>query len=166
MTAAPEMIPPLLREEIESFIWNEAGLLDDRCFEEWLALFAEDGRYWVPAQTVDPEPLGKISIFYEDKNLLAIRIRRMRHPANFAQQPFPRTSHLLGRIGVEAVPDSLYSVTSRMHVIEYREGDEKRIFAGKCLHTLRREHGQLKIVLKRVDIIDCDGPQSFITVPI
>jgi len=29
---------------------HEARLLDERRHDEWLALFTEDGRYWVPLQ--------------------------------------------------------------------------------------------------------------------
>ena len=35
--------------EIERFLVDEAALLDEWRLEEWLALFAEDGRYLVPS---------------------------------------------------------------------------------------------------------------------
>ena len=57
------------------FVAAEAALLDDGRFDEWLALFAEDGRYWVPllgARQVDP--LSHNSIAYEDRLLLQLRI--------------------------------------------------------------------------------------------
>jgi 3-phenylpropionate/cinnamic acid dioxygenase small subunit len=155
-----------VRSRIESFIWDEAELLDAGRFEDWLGLFADDGKYWVPAQIRDADALRKISIFYEDKSVLAIRIHRMKHPANVAQAPFPRTNHLISQIRVRESTDGLYEATSHMHVVEYRYGDEKRIFAGKCLHTLRSDGAGFKIVLKRIDLIDCDAPQWFITVPI
>ena len=34
--------------EIEALIHREAGLLDDRRYDDWIALFTEDCRYWVP----------------------------------------------------------------------------------------------------------------------
>ena len=34
--------------EIERFFVDEAALLDEWRLEEWLTLFAEDGRYLVP----------------------------------------------------------------------------------------------------------------------
>ena len=34
---------------LEDFIIHEARLLDARRFRDWMALFAEDGTYWVPA---------------------------------------------------------------------------------------------------------------------
>ena len=34
----------LLQQEIEEFLYREADLLDERRYEEWLALVAEDVR--------------------------------------------------------------------------------------------------------------------------
>ena len=38
----------LLTQEIASFLYAEAELLDERRHDEWLALLAEDIRYWMP----------------------------------------------------------------------------------------------------------------------
>jgi 3-phenylpropionate/cinnamic acid dioxygenase small subunit len=38
----------LLRQEIEEFLYHEAELLDERRYEDWLALIADDIRYWMP----------------------------------------------------------------------------------------------------------------------
>src|SRR6266542_3149490 len=38
----------LLQQKIESFLYREAELLDERRYEEWLALLAEDVHYWMP----------------------------------------------------------------------------------------------------------------------
>ena len=38
----------LLKQEIEDFLYREAELLDERRYEEWLALLADDIRYWMP----------------------------------------------------------------------------------------------------------------------
>jgi len=37
-----------LHQEIEEFLYREADLLDERRYEDWLALVAEDVRYWMP----------------------------------------------------------------------------------------------------------------------
>ena len=38
----------LLREEVEAFLADEAELLDERRFEDWLELFTEDARLFMP----------------------------------------------------------------------------------------------------------------------
>ena len=55
-----------LKSEAEAYLIAEARLLDAGRFEEWLALFAEDGFYWIPAGPGQSDPLNHLSIFYED----------------------------------------------------------------------------------------------------
>jgi hypothetical protein len=38
----------LLTHEIADFLYREAELLDERRYDEWLALLADDLRYWMP----------------------------------------------------------------------------------------------------------------------
>jgi 3-phenylpropionate/cinnamic acid dioxygenase small subunit len=38
----------LLKQQVEEFLYHEAELLDERRYEDWLALLADDVRYWVP----------------------------------------------------------------------------------------------------------------------
>ena len=45
------MVPDLLLiSRVEQFLFQEARLLDERRFEEWLSLFSDDGVYWIPAR--------------------------------------------------------------------------------------------------------------------
>ena len=37
-------------QELIDFVYREARLIDQHMFEEWLALFCEDGRYWMPLE--------------------------------------------------------------------------------------------------------------------
>lgn len=151
--------------EIEAFVQGEAELLDQGRFEDWLALFTADGVYWMPSEPGQADPLNTASIFYEDRDIMEIRIRRMRHPANVAQSPFPRTSHVVGAIRIEGDANGAIHVDARQQVVEYREGDGQRVFAGLCRYTLKREGGKLKIALKRFDLVNADAPHTFITVP-
>ena len=38
----------LLKQEVEEFLYHEAELLDERRYEAWLELLADDVRYWMP----------------------------------------------------------------------------------------------------------------------
>lgn len=156
-----------LKGEAEAFLIEEARLLDAGRFDEWLALFADDGFYWVPATPGQADPLTHLSIFYEDKSVLAMRIRRLAHPRAYAALPAPRTAHLLGSItvapGVDPGIDG--EVRSTVMMAEYRAGD-RRLWAGQQLHRVRRTPEGLRIVLKRVDLIDCDAAHGALSVPI
>ena len=65
-------------QELAKFIRHEARLIDEKRFDEWLALFTEDARYWVPAAPGQTDPLRHNSLAYEDRLLLELRIRLKR----------------------------------------------------------------------------------------
>ena len=62
----------------EQFVEHEVALLDEQRFEEWLNLFADDGAYWVPANPRQESPFNHVSLFYDDKHTLTIRVQRLR----------------------------------------------------------------------------------------
>lgn len=156
-----------LKAEAEAFLIEEARLLDAGRFDEWLALFAEDGFYWVPAAPGQADPLNHLSIFYEDKSVLAMRIRRLSHPRAFSALPAPRTAHIVGNVTAGRPADSGIDCECRSTVMvaEHRGGD-RRLWAGQQTHRLRRTEAGLRIVLKRVDLIDCDAAHGILSVPI
>src|ERR1700687_1704978 len=41
---------PELQLEIEQYYYQEAELLDDHRYGEWLDLFSDDARYWMPTR--------------------------------------------------------------------------------------------------------------------
>jgi 3-phenylpropionate/cinnamic acid dioxygenase small subunit len=96
-------VPPDLREAYaEGCIAIEAeGLfLDERRWADWLDLFSEDVRYWVPTWrgdgnlASDPE-LEMSHIFYSGRAALEDRVARFTSPDSPASNPPPRTTHLL-----------------------------------------------------------------------
>jgi 3-phenylpropionate/cinnamic acid dioxygenase small subunit len=159
-----------LEGEAEAFLVAEARLLDAGRFEEWLALFAEDGFYWVPAAPGQSDPLNHLSIFYEDKSVLALRVRRLGHPRVYSAQPAPRTAHLVGNVTATrgGEPGVDCEIRSTLMVAEYRPGPsaDRRLWAGQQTHKLRRAPEGWRIVLKRVDLIDCDAAHGILAVPI
>lgn len=148
-----------MKAELEAFVLHEARLLDERRFAEWLALFAQDGVYWVPTLPGQASPQEALSLMYEPKPLLAMRVARLERPDLHVQTPVSRTVH-----HVSAVETGDLEVRSALVVAEWRTG-ESRWFAGRVLHRLRREPQGLRIVLKRVDLIDSEAPQRAIAVP-
>jgi 3-phenylpropionate/cinnamic acid dioxygenase small subunit len=67
-------------EALIEFVYREARLIDEKRFDEWYDLFADDGRYWMPLMRGQPDDAGHTSLFDEDKLLLKIRIERLRNP--------------------------------------------------------------------------------------
>lgn len=155
------------RAVFEEFVIHEARLLDGRRFREWMALFADDGTYWVPAVPGQKSPFDQASLFYDDRDLMKTRVDRLEHPRIHVQTPPSRTAHLVGNVVVEETDQAKgeYSVGSTLIMVEYRD-DSQRVFAGRQSHRLRRHGDTFCIVQKRVDLINCDGAFEAIAVPI
>ena len=153
------------RAAVEAFLYREARLLDDGRFEDWLALFAEDGLYWIPALPGQDDRFGAVSIVHEDRTVLRMRVRRLSHPRAWSLTPQPRSSHLLGNIGIAPAANGEIEAVASLQVAIYRDGDRTR-YDGRQTMRLRPGGGDFEIALKRIDLIDCDGVQGVMPVPI
>ena len=143
-------------DELVAFVAREARLLDARRYDEWLALFAEDGRYWVPLQGADQADADTHnSLAYEDRLLLALRIERLKDPRAHSQHPPSRGQHVLQRSTVLERDDAQgrYGLHTPFVYIEARGGTQI-VLAGSVRHRLIRTDESLHIVLKRVDLLD------------
>jgi benzoate/toluate 1,2-dioxygenase beta subunit len=166
-TAPNNRVSALDRAVFETFLYEEARLLDERRFRDWMALFAEDGTYWVPATANQESPFNQVSLFYDDRTLMKTRVDRLEHPRIHIQTPPSRTAHLLGNVILDAADDAMgeYTVSSTVIMVEYRD-EQQRIFAGRQIHRLRRAADGFRIVQKRVNLINCDSAFEAMAVPI
>jgi benzoate/toluate 1,2-dioxygenase beta subunit len=167
MAAAVPGAAGIDRARLEEFIVQEARLLDERRFRDWMALFADDGTYWVPAVPDQKSPFDQASLFYDDRDLMKTRVDRLEHPRIHVQTPPSRTAHLVGNAIVEEADEAKgeYVVGSTVIMVEYRD-ETQRVFAGRQRHRLRREGISFRIVQKRVDLINCDSAFEAMAVPI
>ena len=146
------------RDELVDFVYREARLLDEKRFDEWFALFTEDGYYWVPLTPGQPDGIDHASLAYEDSLLLQLRIERLKSPRAFSQQPPSRPHHVLQRPELDAHDPSEGTWTMRtpMIYVEAR-GDEQLVLAATVFHTLVLVDGRLRIRLKRVNLLNSDA---------
>ena len=146
--------------DLEAFVLREARLLDERRFAEWLELFADDAVYWIPTKPDQASPHEALSIIYEPKSLLAVRVERLQRGDMHVQTPPSRTVHHVSAVELDGD-----DVRSALIVAEWRAG-ESRWFAGRVLHRLKRGPKGIQIVLKRVDLTDGEAPHRAIAVPL
>lgn len=140
--------------DARDFVIREATLLDERRFDDWLTLFAEDGHYWVPllgAAQVDP--FSHNSLAYEDRLLLRLRIDRLKNPRAHSQHPASHTQHVLQTPGIEReTPDEAHVRTPFVY-IEAR-GDSQILLTGVARHHLVRAAAGWAIRQKRIDLLN------------
>jgi 3-phenylpropionate/cinnamic acid dioxygenase small subunit len=164
MTAAAKRSSPAALDirQCEEFLIHEARLLDEGRFDEWLALFTADARYWVPSQPGQTSPLDTVSLMYDDRRLLETRVRRLASPRIYSQEPRSRTSRIVTNATLEETGAETL-VRSKFVMVEYRR-EQQRLFAGTYLHQLVQDGG-IRIASKRVDLVNCDGPMDGLVVP-
>jgi 3-phenylpropionate/cinnamic acid dioxygenase small subunit len=149
----------------EAFLVYEARLLDEGFFDDWLALFTEEARYWVPSQPDQPDPFETVSLMYDDRRLLETRVRRLSDPRIYSQEPRSRTSRTVTNLSIEPATDEPgVLVRSKFVLVEYRR-EEQRLFAGTYFHRLVGEGDAMRIAMKKVDLVNCDAPLDGLVVP-
>jgi 3-phenylpropionate/cinnamic acid dioxygenase small subunit len=157
--------------EVEELLYREAMLLDEKRWQEWLALYTEDCFYWVPSVVGQKDPVNTVSLYAEDRMRMEMRIIRITHPRAFSQDFPTRMSHVVGNVlrdpdagagadgGVNPKHDVV--VRSSVHILEFRK-EEQRLFGGTVRHWLRRAGSDWKIAMKRIDLLNCDAPMEVV----
>ncbi len=140
-------VTPELHHAIEQFLYHEARLLDDRRFEEWYELLADDLRYVMPTRynrmrrELDREfaASNEAQLFDEDKQSIAQRIRRLRSGTAWAEDPPSRTRHFVSNVVVSGT-SSAGEFEVDCYYLLYRSRLEREVemFAGMRHDLVRR----------------------------
>ena len=156
----------LLKEEISEFLYQEAEILDDRRFTEWLDLLDDDIRYWMPmrrnvkSNEMDREFTRKgqdINWFDEGKDTLERRVNQILTGVHWAEEPLSRIRHLITNVQLlNATPSSSdpteVSVRCRFLVYRNRVQTETDFLIGKREDTLRKVNGSWKIAERKITL--------------
>src|SRR3954471_19945358 len=142
----------LLAQEITEFLYHEAELLDERRYQDWLALLADDIRYWMPmrrnvkygdSEREFTRSRSDINWFDEGRETLARRVKQIETGIHWAEEPVSRISHLISNVQVvEATPSVAeareVAVKCRFLIYRNRVETETDILVGKREDVLRR----------------------------
>jgi 3-phenylpropionate/cinnamic acid dioxygenase small subunit len=149
----------LLREEIEAFLYHEAELLDERRYEDWLALFTDDAHYFMPMRRNVPhdEPEREftragtdVNWFDEGKDTLTRRVKQILTGIHWAEEPPSRICHMISNVQILAADPTAVTVKSRFLVYRNRVETETDFLVGKREDVLRREDGGWKIARRKI----------------
>ncbi len=154
-----------LREEIEEFLYEEAALLDERRYTEWLDLLSDDLTYFMPLRrnvkfgehaTRENTREGKdISWFDEDKWTLSKRVEQLMTGIHWAEEPSSRVCRLIANVQLAHATPSIdepqeVGVKSRFLVYQNRVEYETYTFVGKRNDVLRRDGDSWKIAKREI----------------
>jgi 3-phenylpropionate/cinnamic acid dioxygenase small subunit len=145
-----EVKDPKVRDECRALLEREARLLDERRFEDWLALYAAECIVWVPGSEAAGDPRREVAIYFDDRRRLEDRIYRLRTGKAWSQVPASRTIRMVSNVEVFTAGQKLM-VRSNLLISEFRAG-ETRLIAAWCAHRL----GGGRIEAKQMNLIDRD----------
>jgi p-cumate 2,3-dioxygenase subunit beta len=145
------------RLDVEDFLYLEASLLDQWRLTEWLQLFVEGAKYWVPpagsADDVDPAT----TLFYvaDDWFRLTERVKRLGKKTAHVEFPKSRCRHLVSNVRLLDGNDESFRATSNF--VTYRsKGGKTETYLGHHNYTLCLVDGQLRIRHK-TSFLDTDN---------
>lgn len=151
--------------DVERFLFREAELVDDRNFEPWLDLFADDLDYRGPIRVwrgdsghqIDP-----VACYFSDtKQTLQIRVQRIEKGLAWAESPPSVARHFVNNLRVIEGPEA-DQLTARANVLITRSRGPSQLqetFALDRIDTLRRAGDSFQIV-RRLAILDSSMPSA------
>jgi 3-phenylpropionate/cinnamic acid dioxygenase small subunit len=170
--AAPARLPRDARyyetkREIEEFLYDEANLLDERRFEEWLDTLAEDLRYFMPMEfnVKFGEHAARelttreqhMSWFNEGKWSIGKRVEQILTGVHWAEEPLSRVCRLVSNVQLKAIESTSdggleVDVSSRFLIYQNRCEHEQYFFVGDRFDRVRRDAGGWKLARREIRI--------------
>jgi len=162
MQTAPDELrdvpPGWTRDEVEAFLYREARLADENDYDGWEALWTDDALYWVPAGGADIDPITHVSVIYDNRNRISTRLKQVRTGKRYAQAPPSNLRRLISNVellGGRANPDGGIDLEVGANFLAFESrarGNE--LWGGRTTYRLRRVDGAVRLVYKKVVLVD------------
>lgn len=147
-------------DDAKKFIIHEARLLDELRYEEWEQLWDDDAIYWIPANGDDIDPDRQMSIIYDNRSRLALRIRQLATGKRHSQTPRSTLRHLISNYEMLERDEDCIEVGANTLIFETgSRGDI--LWGARLTYRLREGSGEgerFKIVRKKVSLVNNSEP--------
>lgn len=141
--------------EIGQFIYCEARFQDEHEYDAWEALWTDDGIYWVPANDDDIDPETQMSIIYDNRSRIGLRIRQLHTGKRHTQNPHSRLRRVISNIEVLSQEGDEIRVGANVLIFESNRRADT-IWAARNEYRLRRTADGLRMALKKVMLANND----------
>ncbi len=150
-TAAPPSLDDLLlHHEISQFIYREARLQDNHEYDAWESLWTDDGVYWIPANGEDIDPEQQMSIIYDNRSRIALRVRQFHTGKRYSQTPRSPLRRVVSNVEILRREGDEITVTCNALVFE-AHAREDTLWGSRNEYRLRRDaSGGLRMAAKTV----------------
>ena len=158
-----------LQHRVEQFLYREARLLSERRYEEWLELFTDDARYWMPArETVEGlsdsvAGEGGMAFFDDDKAFMAARVERLRSSLAHAEQPPSRMRYFVSNVEVGARSGGELDVRCNLLAYQSRLERTEAMYVGRREDRMRPHGASWRIASRKVVLDQTLAPRTMST---
>lgn len=149
--------PLELFHHVSQFLFMEARLQDTHDYDGWEALWTDDAIYWVPANGHDTDPEHQMSILYDNRSRISIRIKQLKTGRHHTQTPRSELARTLSNIELMDVRGDEVDVIANAVIFEDNMRGET-LWASRNSYTLRLVAGMLKLVRKKVGLVNNHKP--------
>ena len=144
------------RDMFRALLEQEARLLDQHRYEDWLKMFTPECVYWAPGRPEGGDPRTEIAVIFDDRRRLEDRVFRLRTGAAWSQAPRSRTVRLIANVEVFATNEAARRMVRANFLISEFWDDETRLLSGWCGYNMERAGDAWLIQAKQINLIDCD----------
>lgn len=170
MTTTVPAVDAATAYEIESFLYLEAELLDERRYAEWVAIVDDGFVYQVPTPRTPDSPFkphwdDRALMIDESKwSLMSQWFRRFDadiYETAWGENPPVRFRHVVSNVRVSTAGAAAYEVRSNIVLIATRQSDPPKYLSGQRTDQLLRRDGHLLLARRWVvlDQVLLDYPQ-------
>ncbi len=144
-----------LMHDVEQFLFHEARLADEHRYEEWESLWTDDAIYWAPANGDDIDPERQMSIIYDNRSRIGLRVRQLLSGKRYTQEPRSNLRRIIGNIEMIGRDGDDIRVAANSIVFESTQRGEI-IWGSRNEYTLRRAADGFRLVRKKVSLANND----------
>ena len=152
--------PSPAHDAVTRLLFEEARLLDERLYDEWLSVFAPQCMYWVPRESEPGDPRIETGIYLDDRRRLNDRVAMIRGGYLHAQTPPSRTRRMLTNVEQWPAPDGRVRARANVVIWEYRKGHTRAYPGWQAYEIVTDPRGALLLSSKIVSLLDSDAPQG------
>ena len=146
-----------LLRRVEQFIFHEARLQDTPDYAAWEQLWADDGVYWLPANGDDIDPEAQMSIVYDNRSRINLRVRQLLTGKRHTQEPASRIRHMVTNVEIMGETEGAQDVGCIVLVYEPSMRGET-LWAARTDYRLRPTGDSFLMVRKKVALVNNDKP--------
>jgi 3-phenylpropionate/cinnamic acid dioxygenase small subunit len=146
-----------LLKQVEQFVYREARLQDEHEYDSWESLWTDDGVYWIPANGADIDPEKQMSIVYDNRSRISLRIKQLKTGKRHTQIPQSRLRRLVSNVEIMDRQDGEIRVGANSLIFESSVRDDT-IWAARNEYVLRWQDGKLKMARKKVTLVNNEKP--------